>query len=128
MLNYRRYEASSSVQSLHGVAANTIITQLGRVAEGIDTRFTCGGKYEVPSNKPIKLVYCQAGLVSSEEWSSVEFPGVSEADMIKLLDVCSVASYAHKEKDVADKNCNKIFNLLSDNFTTSYQISSPPIL
>ena len=57
MLNYRRYKASSSVQSLQGVAINTIITQLGQVAEGINSRFTCGGKYEVPSNKPIKLVY-----------------------------------------------------------------------
>ena len=47
----------------------------------------------MPSNKPIKLVYRHAGLVSTEEWSSVEFPGVSEAAMIKLLDVCSIASY-----------------------------------
>ena len=67
MLNYRRYKASSSVQSLHGMATNTMITQLGQVAEGINSRFTCGGKYEVPSNKPIELVYHQAGLVSSEE-------------------------------------------------------------
>ena len=58
----------------------------------------------MPSNKPIKLVYRQVGLVPSKEWSSVEFPGVSEADMIKLLDVCSVASYGHKGKDVVDKN------------------------
>ena len=128
MLNYQRYEASSSVQSLQGVATNTIISQLGQVAEGINSRFTCGGKYEVPSNKPIKLVYQQAGLISSEEWSSVEFPGVSEADMIKLLDVCSVASYGHKGKDIVDRNCQKVFKLASDRFTTSFQISSATIL
>ena len=87
LVKYQRYRnwASGSVQwqSFKGVATNTIITQLGQVAEfGINSRFTvtCGGKYEVPSNKPIKLVYHQSGLVSSEEWSSVEFPGISGAD------------------------------------------------
>ena len=109
------------------MATNTMIIQLGQVAEGINSRFTCGGKYEMPSNKPIELAYHQAGLVPSEEWSSVELPGISEADMIKLLNVCSVASYGHKGKDVVDKNIN-VFNLPSDNFTTSFQISSAPIL
>ena len=94
MLNYCRKDQSGSsfqqnVQSLHaGVATDTIVSQLGRVAEGINSRFTCSGKHEVPSSKPIKLVYRQADLVSSEppeEWNSVEFPGVSEAAMIKLL-------------------------------------------
>ena len=118
-----------------GIATNTIITQLGRLAEfGINSRFTCGGKYEVSSNKPIKLVYRQAASadsVSSEpEWSSVEFsPGnVSEADMIKLLNVCSVASYGYKGKDVVDKNYRVAFKLEPDNFTTSFQLSATPIL
>ena len=128
MLNYRRYGDSSGAQSLQGVATNTIITQLGQVAEGINSRFTCGGKYEVPSNKPIKLVYNRADLVSIEEWSSVEFPGVSEAAMIKLLDVCSVASYGYKGKDVVDKNYRNAFKLDPDNFTTSFHVCSTPIL
>ena len=130
MLNYRRYRDNSysSVQSLQGVATNSIITQLGQVAEGINSRFTCGGKYEVPSNKPIELVYRQAGLVSSKEWSSVEFPGVSEADMIKLLDVCSVASYGYKGKDVVDKNYRNAFKLDPDKFITSFHVWSTPIL
>ena len=110
------------------MATNTIITQLGQVAEGINSRFTCGGKYEVPSSKPIKLVYNRAGLASSEEWSSVEFPGVSEAAMIKLLDVCSVASYGNKGKDVIDKNYQNFFKLDPDNFFTSFHVCSTPIL
>ena len=128
MLNYQRYQASSSVQSLQGVATNTIISQLGQVAEGINSRFTCGGKYEVPSNKPIKLVYNRAGLASSEEWSLVKFPGVSEAAMIKLLDVCSVASYGYKGTDVMDKNYRNAFKLEPDNFFTSFHVCSTPIL
>ena len=128
MLNYRRYRSSSSVQPLQEVAAESIVSQLGQVAEGINSRFTCSGKYEVPSNKPIKLVYRQAGLVSTEEWSSVEFPGVSEADMIKLLDVCSVASYGYEGKDVVDKNYRNAFKMEPDSFTTSFQICSTPIL
>ena len=54
------------------------------------------------SSKPIELAYCPAGCVSSKEWSTVEFPGVSEADMTKLLDVCSVVSYGHMGKNVVD--------------------------
>ena len=80
MLNYRRL-TSRNVQSLKEGATDTIIAQLGQVAKGINSRFTCGGKYEVPSDKPIQLVYRQAVLVSSKEWSSVEFPGVSEVDI-----------------------------------------------
>ena len=112
MLNYwRRDQSGSSAQSLCGVATDTIVSQLGRVAEGINSRFTCSGKHEVPSSKPIKLVYHQAGLVSSEEWNSVEFPGVSEAAMMKLLEARSVASYGHKGKDVVDKSYQNAFKL-----------------
>ena len=128
MLNYKRYRGSSSVQSLQEVAAESIVSQLGQVAEGINSRFTCGGKYEVPSNKPVQLVYRQAGLISTEEWISVEFPGVSEAAMIKLLDVCSVASYGYEGKDVVDKSYRNAFKLDPDNFITSFQICSTPIL
>ena len=130
MLTYKlyRYRASGSVQSLQDVATDTIVTQLGQVAEVINSRFTCGGKYEVPTNKPIKLVYRHAGLVPTEEWSSVEFPGVSEAAMIKLLDVCSVASYGFEGKDVVDKNYRNAFKLDPDNFTTSFHVCSTAIL
>ena len=109
------------------MATDTIISELGQVAEGINSRFTCGGKYGVPSSKPIKLVYCPMSL-SSEKWSSVEFPGVSEADMTKLLDVCSVASYGHMGKDVVDKTYRNAFALKPDNFITSFQICATPIL
>ena len=55
-------------------------------------------------------------------------PGASEAALIKLLDVCSVASYGHKGKDVIDKTYRNAFKLEPDNFTTSFQIYSIPIL
>ena len=79
----------------------------------------------MPSNKPIKLVYHQAGL---KQWSSVDFPGVSEAAMIKLLDACSVASYGYKGKDVIDKNYRNAFKLEPDNFITNFQLGATPIL
>ena len=126
MLYHRRY--CNSVQSLQEGATGKIISQLGQVAEGIDSQFTCGGKYKVPPNKPIELAYRQGGLISSKEWSSVEFPGVSEADMIKLLEVCSIASYGYKGKDVVDKNYRNAFKLEPNCFITSFQICSTPIL
>ena len=130
MLNYRSYQNKRNPQSLHAVATNAIVSELGRVAGGINRRFTCGGKYEVPSTncKPIKLVYRQAGHVCSKVWSSVEFPGVSETDMIKLLDVCSVESYGHMGKDAVDEAYQNAFKLEPDNFLTSFQICATPIL
>ena len=126
MLYHRRY--CNSVQSLQEGATGKIIYQLGQVAEGIDSRFTCGGKYKVPPNKPIEVAYRQGGLISSKEWSSVEFPGVNEANMIKLLEVCSVASYGYKGKDMVDKNYRNAFKLEPNCFITSFQICSTPIL
>ena len=131
VLNYQRKQASGSGQSLQGAVTTntgTILSQLGQVAEGINSWFTCSGKYEVPSDKPIRLVYHQPGLVSSYDWNCVEFPGVNEVTMIKLLDACSVASYGHKVKDVIDKSYRNAFKLELDNFTTNYQICSTPIL
>ena len=129
MLNYcRRDQSGSSVQSLRGVATDTIVSQLGRLAEGINSRFTCSGAHDVPSSKPIKLVYHQADPVSSEEWNLAEFPGVREAAMIKLLEACSFASYGHKGKDVVDKSYRNAFKLEPDDFITSFQICSTPIL
>ena len=128
MLNYRSYEASRNPQSHQGFVTDAIISELGQVAEKMNSHFTCGGKYEVPSSKPIELVYCQADHGSSKEWSSVEFPGISEADMIKLLDACSVGSYGDMGKDVVDKIYQNAFKLEPDNFLKSFQICATPIL
>ena len=122
MLNYQRKQASGSGQSLQGAVTTdtgTIVSQLGQVVEGINSQFTCSGKYEVPS-----------GLVSSYDWNCVAFPGVNEVAMIKLLDACSVASHGHKVKDVIHKSYRnaRAFKLELDNFTTNYQICSTPIL
>ena len=122
--SYQRHPVSKSGQSLQGSASDTIISQLGKVAEGINSRFTCGGK--VLLNKPIELAYHQGGAV--KQWSSLEFPGVSEPDMIKLLDACSVASFGYKGKDVIDENYRNAFKLEPDNFLTNLQISATPIL
>ena len=48
--------------------------------------------------------------------------------MIKLLDVCSVASYGHMGKDVVDKTYRNAFKLEPDNFLISFQICATPIL
>ena len=80
------------------------------------------------SNKAIKFFYHKAGLPSSGQWSSVEFPGVSEADMTKLLETCLVASYGYKGKNVIDKSYRNAFKLEPDNFITSFHVCSTPIL
>ena len=48
--------------------------------------------------------------------------------MIKLLDVCSVASYGYKGKDMIDKSYRNSFKLEPDNFFTGFHVCSTPIL
>ena len=100
-------------------SAESIISNLGHVAEDITSRFSCGGKFELPNSSVVKVAYKTTTTTHTtfyinwgqyrvteidEVWSSIEFPGTSKAAMTKLLDVCSVASFGYKDKDVIDKN------------------------
>ena len=77
MLSYKSYQASRNPQSLQKLAIDAIISEIGQVAEGINSRFTCGGKYEVPLSKTIEFAYHPIGVTSSKEWSTIQCPGLT---------------------------------------------------
>ncbi|XP_065915714.1 uncharacterized protein [Dysidea avara] len=119
-------------------SAESIISNLGHVAEDITSRFSCGGKFELPNSSVVKVAYktttttvtqpsTSTGVSTEidEVWSSIEFPGTSKAAMTKLLDVCSVASFGYKDKDVIDKNYQDSLKL---DFATTFQIFNTPII
>ena len=61
-------------------------------------------------------------------WSSIKFPGTSKAAITKLLDVCSVASFGYKDKDVIDKNYRDALKLDPTDFATTFQLYNTPII
>ena len=60
-----------------------------------------------------------------ELWSSIEFPSTSKTSMSRLLDVCSVASFGYKDKDVIDKSYRDALKL---DPTTTLQLCNTPII
>jgi len=122
------------------MAAHTMISNLGHVAEDITSRFSCGGKLELPKSSVVKVAYkttttiahsstsTGVGTEKDEVWSSIEFPGASKAAMIKLVDMCSVASFGYKDKDVIDKNYRDALKLDPIDFATTFQLCNSPII
>jgi len=117
-----------------------MISNLGHVAEDITSRFSCGGKLELPKSSVVKVAYKTTTTITcpststgiciekDEVWSSVEFPGASKAAMIKLFDMCSVASFGYKDKDVIDKNYRDALKLDPTDFATTFQLCNTPII
>ena len=105
--------------SLASVAEKTVVESLGTLAENLSC---CGG--ELTSPDKIQLAYGNrvGGL------NKVVFPGASDADIQQLLDVGSVASFGLNDHQVTDTNYRNSLNLDPDNFMTSFQVASTPIL
>ncbi|XP_065913973.1 uncharacterized protein [Dysidea avara] len=123
------------------MTADTMISNLGHVAEDITSRFSCGGKLELPNSSAVKVAYktttttvtqpstsTGVSTETDEVWSSIKFPGTSKAAITKLLDVCSVASFGYKDKDVIDKNYRDALKLDPTDFATTFQLCNTPII
>jgi len=126
-------------ESLQKMTADTMISNLGRVAEDITSRFSCGGKLELA--KVVKVAYkttttaitqpsTSTGISTEidEVWSSIEFPGASKTAISKLLSMCSVASFGYKDKDVIDKSYRDALKLDPIDFATTFQLCNTPII
>ena len=95
----------------HKEAESPVVSKLGQAVRNINSRFSCGGKLELPPNGTVTVTYktkqhvikdgpySSTGLVTAEDtevmWSSVEFPVASKAAMEKLADACFVASFGY---------------------------------
>lgn len=108
--------------TLASTAEETVIENLGKLAESLSCRFTCGG--ELTSPDKIQLVYGN----NAGELHKMVFPGASDAGIQQLLDVCSIASFGHNDQLVTDTTYRNSFKLDPENFMTSFQVASTPIL
>ena len=128
----------------HKEAKNPVVSKLGQAVRNINTRFSCGGKLELPPNGTVMINYkmkqhvteddpcTSTGLVAAKEmeevWNSIKFPVASEAAMKKLLDACSVASFGYKDKNVTDKGYRDALCLEPTGFSTTFQLCATPII
>ncbi|XP_065908944.1 uncharacterized protein [Dysidea avara] len=127
----------------HKEAKSPVVSKLGQSVRNISTRFSCGGKFELPPNGTVLMNYktnpgtkddscALTGLVAAKEtrvlWDSVEFPAASEAAIRKLLDACSVASFGFKDKNVTDKSYRDALCLDPLSFLTTFQLCGTPIM
>ena len=61
-------------------------------------------------------------------WSSIDLSWASQAEISKLLDTCSVASFGFKGKCVVDKSYRDACKLDPKDFMTSFQLINTQIL
>ena len=74
----------AEVQSLRKMANSQIIKSLGEIAA---ERYTCGGTILAPPE--VQLSY----LDKDKQWNTVAFPGLQDADILKIIESSSVASF-----------------------------------
>ncbi|XP_065913765.1 uncharacterized protein [Dysidea avara] len=144
MLHFKRQKFNNP-EPLEKTDEQTIISNLGQVAEGITSRFSCGGKLEMLPNDNVSLAYKSvlpqdtqqhsdsSQLLAASEgtkviWDSIEFPVQNKAAMSKLLDACAIASFGYKGESVIDKNYRDAFKLDTKDFMTNFQLCGTSIL
>ena len=92
-------------RALKKIAKDSLISNLGHMAESITSRSSCGGNLKLPSDRTVSVVYktivphdvqqyvsTTADKEAKVMWSSIEFPGADQTAMGKLLDACTIAS------------------------------------
>ena len=106
-------------RSLEEMANSQIVKSLGEVAT---ERFTCGGSILTPSK--VQAAY----LNKVGQWNTVAFPGLQDADILKLIESSSVASFGKGKETVTDKSYRDAYALEPEKFFTSFQLSDCGII
>ena len=109
----------AEVQSLVEMANSQIVKSLGEIAT---ERFTCGGSIPTPSK--VQVTY----LDKVGQWNTVAFPGLQDADILKLIESSSVASFGKGKVTVTDKSYRDAYALEPEKFFTSFQLSDCGII
>ena len=107
--------------SLQEQSTEAVITNLGKVAKGIECLFSCGGS--VDANNILISYKTKAGNWSSQP---LQLPG--STDIQDLLDTCSIAGFGIGDQTVIDKNYRDALKLEPDSFTTNFNISNTCII
>ena len=104
------------VSSLKGTALTTIMSSLGKVVTGMESRFACGGSI---SDSTLLISYKKSG-----EWSPnpLKLPSTDDTAMQDLLLSCTVASFGIGSQTVIDKDYRDALKLDTDCFTTNFDL------
>ena len=106
--------SSQTVKSLADIANAEIIQSFGKMAA---ERFTCGGT--LPTPPKVQVTYRN----KDGHWNGVAFPGLQDADILKLIESSSVASFGEGKETATDA-----YALERENFLTSFELSDCGIL
>ena len=106
-------------RSLEEMANSQIVKSLGEIAT---ERFTCGGSILSPSK--VQMAY----LDKDGHWNTVAFPGLQDADILKLIESSSVASFGKGKETVTDKSYRDAYALEPEKFFTSFHLSDCGII
>ena len=108
---------------LETVAHDNIVSNLGKIAENIDSNFCCGGMLDSP--RTVKLYLKKTG--DSETAAPVLFPGASESDVQQLLDAASVATFGVGSEPMADRSYHDAYKLYPAQFFTTFELCNTTI-
>uniref|UniRef100_A0A1X7UX57 Fe2OG dioxygenase domain-containing protein n=1 Tax=Amphimedon queenslandica TaxID=400682 RepID=A0A1X7UX57_AMPQE len=115
-------DRSSSVSSLEGTAHMTVVSSLGKVVSGLESRFACGGSI---SESTVLISYKK----KSGEWSPqpLKLPSTDSTVLQDLLQSCSVASFGLGSQTVTDKDYRDALKLDTDCYITNLNLLNTPI-
>jgi hypothetical protein len=109
-----------AVKSLEESAAETIISNLGRLANSIESRFSCGGTISSENSTTTIILYKK----QTGDWSHkpLQLPQTPEDDgtLQDLIDSCSPASFGLGNEAVTDKSYRDALKLEPDSFSTNF--------
>ncbi len=114
-VSWLRMAASTGMAaSLKEASQSSFIKALGDIATG---KFTCGGTL---AYKPPKVQLNYLNL--NGMWSGATFPGLEGANLQKILETATVASFEKGKETVTDKSYRDAYAIDPDMFTTSFQL------
>jgi hypothetical protein len=111
---------ATSVKSLEKSVAKAILSNLGRLANSIESRFSCGGTISSENSTTTIILYKK----QTGDWSHkpLQLPQTPEDDgtLQDLIDSCSPASFGLGNEAVTDKSYRDALKLEPDSFSTNF--------
>lgn len=115
-----------AAKSLQEFSEDTVISNLGNLAQNIKSRFSCGGALPVES---ISLVYKkQSGVWSSKALQLPADTTDGENNLQEFLETCSTASFGVGGETVTDKDYRDALKLEPDCFRADFEIANTTVL
>ena len=119
-----RRKPRTQESSLQEICQETVVKNLGRIAESLQCRFSCGGS--LPQVKSIKVFFeKKCGRASR---LSLPADVANGKRLQEFLDTCSTTSYGMGSQTVSDKAYRDALKLEQKSFATNFILASTTIL